>query len=62
MLVNEFYHSKVSITLEQDSSEHYLVVKKEESYLAKLRCSGVVNFHFMQIAPVMSIRFIFSDD
>ena len=45
------------------TSEHYLVVKKkEESYLAKLRWSGVVNFHFMQMASVMRIRFIFGND
>ena len=45
------------------TSEHYWVVKKEwESYLAKLRWLGVVNFHFIQMAPVMSIRFIFGND
>ena len=50
------------------TSEHYWVVRKkkkkeeEESYVAKLRWSGVVNFHFMQIAPVMRIRFIVGDD
>ena len=65
MSVHEFYCLKVSITLEQVNTTEWSEKKKkeeEESYVAKLRWSGVVNFHFMQIAPVMRIRFIFGDD
>ena len=36
--------------------------KKEESYLAKLRWSDVVNFHCMQMSLVMRTRFIFGND
>ena len=45
------------------ASEHYWVVgKKKESELAKLRWSGVVNFHCMQMSLGMNKRFIFGDD
>ena len=36
--------------------------KKEESYLAKLRWSDVVNFHCMQMSLVMRTRFVFGND
>ena len=46
------------------ASEHYTEWSKKNKNLklAKLRWSGVVNFHCMQISLVMSIRFIFGDD
>ena len=45
------------------ASEHYWVVeKKKESELTKLRWSGVVNFHCMQMSLGISKRFIFGDD
>ena len=45
------------------TGEHYSVVQKKlESSLAKLRWSGVVNLHCMQMAVAMSMRFIFGDD
>ena len=54
--VHEFYRFKALITL---TSEHYWSKKKE---LKKLPWSGVVNFHCMHMALVMSMRFIFGDD
>ena len=45
------------------ASEHYWVVKKEEeSELAKLWWSGVVNFHCMQMSLGISMQFIFGHD
>ena len=61
MLVQEFYRLKALITLnlEQVNTTEW---PKKKSFLAKLRWSGVVNFHCMQMALVMSMRFIVGDD
>ena len=57
--VHEFYRLKAKITLEQVNATEWSK-KKEESQLAKLRWSSVVNFHANGFA--MSMRFIFIDD
>ena len=59
--VHQFYRLKALITLKQVNFTE-CSKKKEESELAKLRWSGVVNFHCMQMTLVMSMRFIFGDD
>ena len=60
--VHEFYRLKALITLEQVNITECSKKKKKEYQLAKLRWSGVVNFHCMQMILVMSMRFIFGDD
>ena len=50
------------ITMEQQCTVLSVRKKKEESYLAKLRWSDVVNFHCMQMSLVMRTRFIFGND
>ena len=34
----------------------------EQNFDSEANWSGVVNFHCMQISPVMSVRFTFGDD
>ena len=51
--VREFYRLKALITLEQVNIS---VVDGEANW------SGVVNFHYMQMVLVMSMRFVFFDD
>ena len=48
MSIHEFYRFKGLITLEQVSTTEKSE-KKKESSLAKLRWSGVVNFHCVQM-------------
>ena len=62
--VHEFYRLKMLITLEQVNTS--VVVKRknlcEEAFDGEVNWSGVVNFHFMQMSLVMSMRLIFGDD
>ena len=60
MSVHEFSRLKALVTLEQVNTTEGS--KKEESFLEKLRRSCVVNFHYMQISLVVSMRLIFGDD
>ena len=58
--VHQFYRLKALITLEQVNITE--CSKKIRISIAKLRWSGVVNFHNMQMSLVMSKRSIFGDD
>ena len=49
------------ITLEQVNTTEWLE-KNNDLKVTKLRWSGVVKFHCMQMRLVMSIRLIFGDD
>ena len=49
MSVHEFYRLKAFITLERVNSTEWSEKKKETWQLAKLRCSGVLNFHCMEM-------------
>ena len=60
MSVHEFYRLKALITLEQVKTTEWL--KKKIGILINLRCSGVANFHYMQMTLVMNMRFIIGDD
>ena len=61
MLVHEFHRLKALITLEQVNITEWSN-KNKNIFLAKLRWSGVVNFHCLQMDLVMSVLFIFGDD
>ena len=61
MSVHKFYCLKALITLGQVNTTEWLK-KNNDLKVAKLRWSGVVKFHCMQMGLVMSMRFIFSDD
>ena len=50
--VHEFYRFKALISLEQVNTSKW-AEKKKQSWLTKLRWSGVINFHCMQMAVVM---------
>ena len=61
MSVHKFYRLKALITLEQVNTTDWSKKNKNDE-LAKLRWSGVVNFHCMQMILGMSMQFIFGDD
>ena len=60
--VYEFYRLKALITLEQVDYFWNSDRKKRRILRSKTSWSGVVNFHYMQMAFVMSMRFIVGDD
>ena len=53
---------KALITLEQVNTTERSKKNKNLNLIAKLRWSGVVNFHCMQMSLVISMRFIFGDN
>ena len=57
--VDEFYRLKALITLEHVNAS---VVEKKENFIKRLNWLGVVNFHCMKMALVMSMRSIFGND
>ena len=61
MSVRKFYCLKALITLGQVNTTEWLK-KNKDLKVGKLRWSGVVKFHCMQMGLVMSMRLIFSDD